>query len=101
PAGLRHRGPYGITVSHDENRFSTCQLGHNVVIPIWEQTIDDVLEAFGAWNVLTQQSVAFVAVLGKFFVVIQHWRWSIVRATPGHELFVAVLFTDFGFVHTL
>src|SRR5699024_9296746 len=76
-----------IAVGNNEYGFTLFQLRDNVVVPVWQQTGDNVFETFSAWQVLAQVHIALVTKLGVLVVISQGRWWGVVGTPPFHELF--------------
>ena len=90
-----------IAVCGDQNRAAQLEVRNDLVVPVRQQSLDDILEAFSARNGRTQVCVASFACLRPFRAVVEFRRRGVERTTPRHELLFTEFVAHFGLVLTL
>ena len=92
----------GVTVGGNENSLAQQQVSGNVVLVVWQHSVDDQLQGLSLWNhSWVKVSVTSVTNLGVLGISLNNWRWHVERSSPDLELLLTVLLQGLGLVLTL
>src|SRR5690606_36671133 len=96
-----HQRAQRVAVGGDEHGLAGGEVGLDALLPVRQEALDDVLEALGLGQLVTEARVLRVLVLRERGAELDRRLRGVVGAAPGHQLLLAVLLADLALVQTL